>query len=94
MRYMIGTAVLLISPGLGKAFTIFFNIPISFALGIPDYIAMFIVLIFVIYDFRNIKNYYPYVVILVVLIVQHLVLICRYTDFRQTIGGQFAKNLF
>ncbi len=94
MRYMIGTAVLLISPGLGRAFIIFFNMPISFALGIPDYIAMFIVLIFEIYDFRNKKNYYPYVVILVVIIVRHLVWIFSYTNFWWTIGGQFAKHLF
>lgn len=55
MRYMIGTSVLLISPGLGRALAIFFNMPVSYALAIPDYIAMLIVLIFITYDFRNKK---------------------------------------
>jgi len=94
MRYMIGTSVLLISPGLGRAFAIYFNMPISYALAIPDYVAMLIVLIFIAYDFRNKKNYYPYVVILIVLIIRHLVWVFRYTDFWQTVGGQFAKHLF
>jgi hypothetical protein len=94
MRYMIGTSLLLISPGLGRAFAIFFNWSITYALAIPDYIAMAIVLFLIGYDYRNKKNYYPYIIILAVLIVRHLIWLFRYTDTWQIFGGQFAKHLF
>jgi hypothetical protein len=94
MRYMIGTSLLLISPGLGRAFAIYFNWPITYALAIPDYIAMGIVIFLIGYDYRNKKNYYPYLIILAVLVVRHSIWLLRYTDIWQIPGGQFAKFLF
>ena len=94
MRYMIGTSLLLISPGLGRAFAIFFNWSIFYSLAIPDYIAMLIVLVLIGYDYRNKKNYSPFIIILAILIVRHLIWILRYSDTWQTLGGQFAQYLF
>ena len=94
MRYMIGTSLLLISPGLGRAFAIFLNWSITYSLAIPDYIAMAIVVFLIGYDYCNKKNYYPFMIILAVLIVRHLIWLFRYTDTWQILGGQLAKSLF
>lgn len=94
MRYMIGISLLLISPGLGRAFAIVFNWSFTYSYAIPDYIAMAIVLFLIGYDYHNKKNYYPFIIILSVLIVRHLIWLFRYTGAWQTIGGQFAKHLF
>ena len=94
MRYMIGTSLLLISPGLGRALAIYFGLPLSYALAIPDYIVMAIVIFFIGYDFRNKSNFRPYFVILFVLIVRHAIWLLRYSEGWQTIGGQFAQHLF
>lgn len=91
MRYMIGTSLLLINPGLSRALIIFFDMG-AFGLAVSDYVAMAVVVFLIGYDYYYNKNYKPYIVILVVLLVVHLIWLFRYTDILQSIGGKFASN--
>jgi hypothetical protein len=93
MRYMIGTSLLLINPALSRALFVFFGMGAS-GFAVSDYVAMAAVIFFIAYDYRNSKNYKPYFVILVALVVIHLIWAFRYTDVFQSIGGAFATNLF
>jgi hypothetical protein len=93
MRYMIGTSLLLINPALSRALFVFFGMAAS-GFAVSDYVAMAAVVSFIAYDYRNGKNYKPYIVILVALVVIHLIWAFRYTDVFQSIGGRFATNLF
>ena len=93
MRYMIGTSLLLINPGLSRALFVFFGMAES-GLAVSDYVAMSIATCFIIYDYRNNKNYKPYIVILAILIIMHLIWRARYTDVWQSIGGNIVQHLF
>lgn len=93
MRYMIGTSLLLINPGLSRALFIFFGMAES-GLAVSDYVAMTIVICFIAYDSRNHKNYRPYIVILAVLVITHLLWLLRNTDVWQAIGKNIVLYLF
>ena len=93
MRYMIGTSLLLINPGLSRALFVFFGMAES-GLAVSDYVAMSIATCFIVYDYRNNKNYKPYVIILAVLVIIHLIWRARYTDVWQSIGGNIVQHLF
>ena len=93
MRYMIGTSLLLINPGLSRALFIFFGMAAS-GLAVSDYVAIATVICFIVYDYRNKKNYKPYLVILAVLVILHLIWQFRYTEVWQTIGENIVRHLF
>jgi hypothetical protein len=93
MRYMIGTSLLFINPGLSRALFVFFGMEAS-GFAVSDYVAMAVVVFLIGYDYYYNKNYKPYIVILVVLLGVHLIWLFRYTDILQSIGGKFASNLF
>ena len=90
---MIGTSLLLINPGLSRALFVFFGMAES-GLAVSDYVAMAITISFIVYDYRNNKNYKPYVIILAVLVIMHLTWVCRYTSVWQTIGENIVQYLF
>lgn len=93
MRYMIGTSLLLINPGLSRALFIFFGMAES-GLAVSDYVAMSIAICFIVYDYRNNKNYRPYIIILVVLVIIHLIWLSRNTSAWQSIGRGIVQYLF
>ena len=93
MGYMIGTSLVLINPGLSRALFVFFGMAAS-GLAVSDYVAMATVICFIIYDYRNNKNYKPYIVILAVLVIIHLIWVFRYTYVWQTIGENIVQHFF
>ena len=93
LRYMIGTSLLLINPGLSRALFIFFGMAET-GLAVSDYVAMSIAICFIVYDYRNHKNYKPYIVILAVLLITHLIWLFRNFDVWQTIGKNIVRYLF
>lgn len=94
MRYMIGTSLLFINPGLSRALFVFFGMAAS-GFAVSDYVAMNTVVFLIGYDvyFKK-KNYKPYIVILIVLLFIHLIWLFRYTDIFQSIGEKFALIFF
>lgn len=93
MRYMIGTSLLLIDPGLSRALFVFFGMAAS-GFAVSDYVAMSCAICFIVYDYKNKKNYKPYIVIFAGLIFIHLIWLFRYTEVWQSIGGNIARHLF
>ena len=93
LRYMIGTSLLLINPGLSRVLIIFFGMA-ELGLAVSDYVAMSIAIYFIVYDYRNHKNYKPCIVILTVLVITHLIWLFRDTEVWQTIGKNIVRYLF
>jgi hypothetical protein len=93
IRYMIGTSLLLINPGLSRALFYFFGMAES-GLAVSDYVAFATIIVFIIYDYRNKKDYRPHIVILSGLIILHLIWLCRYTEMWQTFGRYIVRHLF
>jgi hypothetical protein len=94
MRYMIGTSVLMIGPGLGRALIIYFGYPFDTAVNIVNYLAMAIIAVLMIIDLARKKSFSTYLTILITLICCHLIFIFRAGSFWQTVGGWIARNLY
>ena len=88
-----GTSLLLINPGLSRVLIIFFGMA-ELGLAVSDYVAMSIAIYFIVYDYRNHKNYKPYIVILAVLVITHIIWLFRNTDVWQTIGKNIVRYFF
>lgn len=73
MRYMIGTSLLMIGPGLGRALIIFGGIPFPVSVSIVYYIAETIAALFLLNDIKKGANIKPLAVILLVLVVNHII---------------------
>jgi hypothetical protein len=91
MRYMIGTALLMIGPGLGRALIIYFEMPppiaISVTLGAE---ALMGVALFV-SDLVKKRDYRPFLIVACVLILEAVIWEARYTGAWQVVGGLIAK---
>lgn len=94
MRYMIGTSLLLIGPGLGRALIVNFNYSLQDAVNYTDYLVILIALGMLVYDLIKKKNYIPNTIILVILLLAHAAWHFRYSDTWQTIGEGFASVFF
>ena len=94
MRYMIGTSVLMIGPGLGRALIVYFGYPFESAVNNVDYIVMGIVALLMVIDILRKHNYKPYLTILITLICCHLIFTNSAGVFWQTVGGWIARSLY
>ena len=94
MRYMIATSLLMIGPGLGRALIIFGGIPYPVAVNFVQYVAEFIALIFLAFDYFNGRSIKPYSIILGVLIACHLCWNYQMTSAWQVFGEWFVKVFF
>ena len=72
MRYMIATSLLMIGPGLGRALIIFGGLPFPIAVSIVLYISEIIAFVFLVFDFKNGKNFKPFLIITIILLINHL----------------------
>lgn len=90
MRYMIGTALIMIGPGLGRACGIYFNMPGPMAVSFTLILITFISLIFFATDLIKKRNYLPNLIVLMLMIFQSAEWELRGTLFWQPIGNIFA----
>lgn len=94
MRYMIGTALLMIGPGLGRALIIFggMTLPQSmiWVYGLAEGIAALMLLA----DFRRRSNIKPMLTILIVLLANHFIWMSRETSAWQAFAKWFAGLTF
>ncbi|RFS22697.1 hypothetical protein DVR12_12960 [Chitinophaga silvatica] len=94
LRYMIGTGVLMIGPGLGRALTIYFHI--SFPMSVT-YVLLLITVITVallLNDLLRKNNYTAFAVMSVVNLIVFLTYELRMEQPWQSIGGFIATNFF
>jgi hypothetical protein len=94
MRYMIGTGILAIGPGIGRGLMGAFNLSLWDSITITDSIDMALALILLGFDvFRN-KNYKPYLVILLVMIASALLWQFRLSAPWQAFAGKWADLFY
>lgn len=72
MRYMIGTLLLMIGPGLGRALIIFGGISFPTSVTAVYYVSEIIALFLLLNDFRKGNNIKPFLTILIILLINHL----------------------
>ena len=94
MRYMIGTAIIAIGPGIGRGLMAAFNMDLVAALTITDCIDIVIAAVLLGFDIRQNKNYKPYLVILLTFIVGALLWQFRMSAPWQAFSGLWAGLFF
>ncbi len=94
MRFMIGTSLLMIGPGLGRALIIYGGIPFPVAVVYTMYVSELIALIFIIRDFIKGNAIKPYLIILLSLLFLHLCWSFQMTPVWQAFGQWFAGVFF
>lgn len=91
---MIGTSLLLVGPGLGRALIVYYNMSLNDAVNITNYLVMGIAAGLLINDLIKRRTYVPYTVILIIILLTHFAWHFRYSDTWQRIGETFAKIFF
>ena len=91
MRYMIGTALLMIGPGLGRALIIYFEMPPPVAVSITLGAIALIGVAFFVSDLVKKRDYRPFLIVACVLTLPVLTWEARYTAAWQVVGEMIAK---
>jgi hypothetical protein len=94
MRYMIGTGLLMIGPGLGRGLIVYFGMQPPFAISITLLAVALISALFLVADIAKKRDYKPN---LIVVTMMFLYLACwelRYTTIWQAFGEAFTKWFF
>lgn len=94
MRYMIGTSLLMIGPGLGRTLIIFGGIPFPVTVSIVYYISEIIAVLFLLNDLRKGANIKPLLTIVTVLVINHLLWAFQEAAFWQKIAKWFVTVFF
>ena len=94
MRYIIGTSLLLISPGLGRIAINYAGTSLPASAEISHGFAIIVSVALILYDVVKRRPYKPFVVAFVILSCMHLCWEIRLTAFWQAFAGQFATTFF
>lgn len=94
MRYIIGTGLLLILPGLNRLLRSYCHADFHQAVVISSMLTIGIAAALLVADVIRKKDYIPYTLCLVVFIGVYVVYESRYSDAWQAIGGFIARTLF
>ena len=94
MRYMIGTALLMIGPGLGRALIVYFNVPFPVAVTSVSLLSTAIALVLLLIDVFKRRSYAAFTVIFFVLLLTLMAWELRMTQGWQSIGGLIARIMF
>ena len=95
MRFMIGTAILMLGPGLNRIINAYFTaIPQPFNTIIPLYIKAALAALFLLHDIIKKKTRMPYTVVLLAFILAAIVYHARYSDAWQAFGRFVVNNLY
>lgn len=95
MRYIIGTSLVLIGPGLGRALISLAGISFQQSVQISFFVTELILAGLILYDIKKGNHYKPYSVLLIIFLCSHLGwFFIPYSLFWQTVGGKFADLFF
>ena len=94
MRFMIGTGLLMIGPGFGRALVNSFDMSIWDAITYTDYAAIFITMALLIYDIVKKNPVAPYTIVLIILVIEKLLWHYRMSGAWQSFAGRFAALFF
>jgi hypothetical protein len=93
MRYMIGTGLLAIGPGFGRALIFSYGYSLWDALAVTDYIAIGITAILLAYDIYKRNVLLPYTIVLFILCTEAFLWYHRFSGPWQSFAAKYA-NLF
>ena len=94
MRYMVGTSLLMIGPGLGRALIIFGGIPFPVAVTYTMCFAEFITIVFIAFDYFKGHSVKPYLVVLATLVALQLCWEFQMASWWQAFGKWFVQVFF
>lgn len=94
MRYMIGTSLLMIGPGLARALIIYYNYSSDASIIFCDLLSIGIAALLLLSDIIKRRPYIPYTIVLIGITLSYLIWEARYSAFWQNTGEFIAKNLF
>jgi len=94
MRYMIATGILAIGPGMGRGLINSFGINFGTALTITDLIGLAIVGFLLGYDIYKNKNYKPFLIVFIVLLIGAFLWQVRDTDAWQSLAKSYAAIFY
>ncbi len=94
MRFMIGTGLLAIGPGFGRALINSFGYSLWDALAYTDYVAIAIAAILLAYDIYKRNAIFPYTIVLVILIAEAFLWYHRLSGAWQGFAAKYAALLF
>lgn len=94
LRFMIGTSLLMIGPGIGRAMIIFGGIPFPLAIAYALYITEIVAAIFLAIDYFKENSLQPFAIILTALIASHLCWNYQMEGWWQAFGEWFIRLCF
>jgi len=94
MRFMIGTAIMMIGPGLGRALIVYNNMPFNTAIYYTFYVEIALAAAFLLRDLFRRQSYKPNAIVLSLFIVHLLFWTFRLYQPWQSIGEFIATYLF
>jgi hypothetical protein len=94
MRYMIGTGLLMIGPGLARGLIIYFGIPAPIGISFTLAVVALIGILFLIVDILNSREYIPNLVVAGLMMFQLFIWEVRYSAVWQGPGKVFAELFF
>jgi hypothetical protein len=94
MRYMIGTALLMIGPGLGRILGVNFHVPPTIGISLTLGVVTAAALAFLIADLVKKRDYIPNLIVTGFMVLYWLAWEVRYTALWQNVGEGFAKVFF
>jgi hypothetical protein len=94
MRYMIGTSLFMIGPGLGRALIVYYEKTLDQAVDFTNFLSIGIAAALMLNDLMRKKSYKAFAIVLVVVICLHIIWESRNTTLWQPVGEFIAGNLF
>jgi len=94
MRYMIGTGLLMIGPGLGRGLIIYFKMPPPLGITVTLASVALISFAFLLVDLMKKRDYKPNLIVLLMMVLYAALWELRYTPVWQGFGDIFAKLFF
>lgn len=94
LRYMIGTGLLMLGPGLGRAMIMYFNVPFESAVSRVHEATTMIAFVFLIIDWSKKKNITPNLIVFLVLLSTYIIWAIRTGPVWQSVGKGWANIFF
>jgi hypothetical protein len=91
MRYMIGTALLMIGPGLGRVLILSFEIPPPIGISITLAAVSVLAVTLLVLDLVKKQDYKPFLIVTALMVLQSVLWEIRYTTLWQGIGEVVSK---
>ena len=91
MRYMIGTALLMIGPGLGRVLILYFEVPPPIGISITLAVVAVLAITLLVVDLAKKRDYKPFLIVACLMLLQSVLWEIRYTAAWQGVGEVIAK---